>query len=392
MKDRIEAALWTFGIDGRIIGSERGPTVTRYRLDLSGRSRVAQVERLANDLALRLGAQSIRVIVEDGSLGLEIPNDERSAVSLADVRAAAPTASGLPMYLGKSATGEPMVEDLARAPHLLIAGTTGSGKSVCINAILASLLDHAPAALRLCLIDPKQVELAPYGGIPHLIAPVVVDMAEAAAAVAWAADEMERRYTLLADSGCRDLASYNARAEPLPRIVYIVDEMADLMMMYGASVEPPIVRIAQKARAVGIHLILSTQRPSADVITGLIKSNIPSRIAFRVNSGTDSRIILDTMGAEKLLGLGDMLSLNSRGHLTRGQGLLISDDEIAAIVRRAMAMPRAAALLSAADDEASEAAAISPEAREAIRGGCALMATLGGVAAVGAALSRLWIP
>ncbi|MGH7506287.1 MAG: DNA translocase FtsK, partial [Longimicrobiales bacterium] len=333
--------LRTFKVEGRIAGRTTGPVVTQFEVVPAPGVKVNKIASLDADLALALRAPSIRIVAPipgKGAVGVEVPNPEPEVVYLRKIleSAAFERARGqLPVALGKDLTGRPYVADLGRMPHLLIAGTTGSGKSICINTLITSLIyKHAPRTLRLLMIDPKMVELSMYGDLPHLRHPVVTDPQDAATVLKWAVLEMERRYALLSENGARSLAEFNRRAEdgvalrrsepvgpeddperwtytdgPLPFVVVVVDELADLMMTVQAEIEKPLAQLAQKARAIGIHLIVATQRPSVNVITGLIKANFPCRIAFRVSSKVDSRTILDQNGADALLGNGDMLVL-----------------------------------------------------------------------------------
>jgi S-DNA-T family DNA segregation ATPase FtsK/SpoIIIE len=308
--------------------------------------KVAKIAGLANDLALALAAPSVRIeapIPGTNYVGVEVPNQAANVVGLKELMESetfVEMKGRLRIALGEDVKGTPVVSDLARMPHLLIAGATGSGKSVCINSIIACLLlTHTPDSLRLLMVDPKMVELSVYNGIPHLLSPVVVEVDKAAQVLFWAVKEMERRYSLFNKANARDLTRYNTHLQksgekPLPTIVVVVDEMADLMMAAPEEVEKHICRLAQMARAVGIHLIIATQRPSVDVITGLIKANFPARIAFAVTSQTDSRVILDIPGAERLLGRGDMLFMApDASKLERIQGTYLSDDEINKLVR-----------------------------------------------------------
>ncbi|MGE3667977.1 MAG: DNA translocase FtsK, partial [Steroidobacteraceae bacterium] len=356
-----------------VVAVQPGPVVTRFELRPAPGVKVSQISSLAKDLARALSAISVRVVeVIPGKsvMGLEIPNEKRELVTLGEIiksKAYDELASPLALALGKDIGGQAVVADLARMPHLLIAGTTGSGKSVAINAMVLSLLYKSTAEhVRLVMIDPKMLELSVYEGIPHLLAPVVTDMKQAANALRWSVAEMERRYQLMAALGVRNIAGFNKRVKeatdagkpirdpvmtaraandptidqsqiqdlvPLPYIVVIIDELADLMLIVGKKVEELITRLAQKARASGIHLVLATQRPSVDVITGLIKANIPCRIAFQVSAKVDSRTILDQSGAESLLGHGDMLYLPSGTALpTRVHGAFVSDQEVQRVV------------------------------------------------------------
>jgi len=341
----LEETLRSFKIEAKVVEVSVGPTVTRYDLAPGSGVKVSSITNLSNDLALSLAAQGLRIeapVPGKSAIGIEIPNKESQGVFLRDIfedERFSNFQSKLAFAVGKDIAGSPVVTDIARMPHLLIAGATGSGKSVCINTLIASLLYKArPDEVKLLMIDPKVVELSVYNGIPHLLIPVVTDPKKASGALAWAVAEMETRYGMFAESGCRDLKGYNKYAEEqdtqtLPQIVIIIDELADLMMSCKGEVEESICRLAQKARACGIHLIVATQRPSVDVITGLIKANIPSRLAFAVSSGTDSRTVLDMYGAEKLLGRGDMLFLPmGQNKPLRVQGGFISDKEVENLV------------------------------------------------------------
>ncbi|MEG0449997.1 MAG: DNA translocase FtsK [Lysinibacillus sp.] len=340
-------ALSHFQVTAQMESIMQGPAVTQFEITVSQGTKVSKIRNLADDLKLALAAKDIRIqapIPGKSTIGIEIPNRVSRAVRLSEVtnsESFIESDSPLEAALGLDLTGKPVTIDLRKMPHGLIAGATGSGKSVCINSILVSLLyKAAPHELKLMLIDPKMVELAPFNHIPHLVSPVITDVKAATAALKWAVEEMERRYQLFAHAGARDITRYNAIAEKnnehslkLPYILIVNDELADLMMMSPADVEEAICRIAQKARACGIHLIVATQRPSVDVITGLIKSNIPTRIAFAVSSQIDSRTILDGQGAERLLGRGDMLYLgNGMSAPVRLQGTFVTDDEIEAII------------------------------------------------------------
>jgi S-DNA-T family DNA segregation ATPase FtsK/SpoIIIE len=354
----LEKTLQMYGIDGEVSGIEAGPTITLYSIDLAPGTKVSSINGVASDIARSLGAPNIRIVPNAAgrkTVGIEVPNPERESVCIKELMSSKKTEKmKLPMFLGKDASGEPMVEDLTKMPHMLVAGTTGSGKSVCINSIIAGwMYTKRPDELKLILVDPKMVELSQFSDIPHLACPVVTEMGRAAAILEWAVARMEERYQIFRSLGVRDLVGFNELTEDeiynildpqseeeraripikLPYIVFIIDELADLMMT-AKDVEQAIVRIAQKARAVGIHLILSTQRPEARVVTGLIKSNMPCRVAFKVNSGMDSRIVLDSKGAELLLGNGDMLYI-SPGSTTanRSQGTFVSPKEIRSIVK-----------------------------------------------------------
>jgi S-DNA-T family DNA segregation ATPase FtsK/SpoIIIE len=360
----IEKKLKDFGVEVRVVAASPGPVITRYEIEPATGVKGAQIVNLARDLARSLSLISIRVVeVIPGKnyMALELPNAKRQTIRLAEILGSQQyndASSQLTMGLGKDIVGFPVVADLARMPHCLVAGTTGSGKSVGINAMILSLLYKAEARdVRLILIDPKMLEMSVYEGIPHLLAPVVTDMKQAANALNWCVGEMERRYKLLSKMGVRNLAGYNKKIneanergekignpfsltpedpeplERLPFVVVVIDELADLMMVVGKKIEELIARLAQKARAAGIHLILATQRPSVDVITGLIKANIPTRLSFQVSSKIDSRTILDQMGAEALLGQGDMLYLTPGGGLpVRVHGAFVSDDEVHRVV------------------------------------------------------------
>ncbi len=345
--ERLIKALSYFHIEAEIVSIVQGPAVTQFEITVAHGTKVSKVRGLADDIKLALAARDIRIdapIPGKHSIGIEIPNRVSRAVRLSEVTNSEEfqeSESPLEAALGLDLTGTPVTIDLRKMPHGLIAGATGSGKSVCINSILVSLLYKAdPHELKLMLIDPKMVELAPFNHIPHLVSPVITDVKAATAALKWAVEEMERRYQLFMHAGVRDLTRFNQQAEKngqhghkLPYILIVIDELADLMMMSPADVEEAICRIAQKARACGIHLIVATQRPSVDVITGLIKSNIPTRIAFAVSSAVDSRTILDMQGAERLLGRGDMLYLgNGMPAPVRLQGTFVTDDEIEEII------------------------------------------------------------
>lgn len=341
---KLEETLEIFGIDAKVVNVSEGPTITRYELQPKMGVKVSKILNLTDDLALALAAVApIRIeapIPGTSLIGIEVPNVQTSLVAFKDVLADKhfeDPKKDIPIALGKDISGKAIIEDIARMPHLLVAGSTGSGKSVCINTLICSILyKFAPQDIKLIMIDPKMVELSVYNDIPHLLIPVVTDMKKAPYALSWAVNEMNKRYKLFTESRVRDLAGYNAKEEneeKLPRIVIIVDELADLMMVSPNEVEDSIIRLAQKARACGIHLVIATQRPSVDVITGLIKANIPSRIAFAVSSQVDSRTILDQVGAEKLIGKGDMLfSHPSIPKPQRIQGAFISDKEVNDIV------------------------------------------------------------
>ncbi len=360
----IERKLADFGVSAKVLAAYPGPVITRFEIEPAVGVKGAQIVNLIKDLARALSVVSIRLVETipgKSCMGLELPNPRRQMVKLVEILSSTTyndTHGALTLALGKDIAGKPVVVDLSRMPHLLVAGTTGSGKSVAVNAMILSLLYKAePRQVRLILIDPKMLELSMYEGIPHLLAPVVTDMKLAPTALNWCVGEMERRYKLMSQLSVRNLAGYNAKVvdgkktgkllhnpfsltpdapeplEEMPQIVVVVDELADLMMVTGKKIEELIARIAQKARAAGIHLILATQRPSVDVITGLIKANIPSRIAFQVASKIDSRTILDQMGAEALLGQGDMLYLApGTGYPVRVHGAFVSDSEVHRVV------------------------------------------------------------
>jgi S-DNA-T family DNA segregation ATPase FtsK/SpoIIIE len=363
----LEKKLLDFDIEAQVVAVHPGPVITRFEIDPAPGVKASQITNLARDLARALSVISLRVVENipgKSTVGIEIPNENRETVRLSDVlssQAYDEVHSPLVLALGKDIGGAPVIVDLAKMPHLLIAGTTGSGKSVCINALILSMVyKSTPEQVRLIMVDPKMLELASYEGIPHLLAPVVTDMKQAANALRWAIVEMERRYRLMAALGVRNISGYNNKVreadkagkpildpiykvqsdddqvpelKPLPYIVIFIDELADLMMVVGKKVEELIARLAQKARAAGVHLIVATQRPSVDVITGLIKANIPVRIAFQVSARVDSRTILDQMGAEQLLGQGDMLFLTpGSGVPLRVHGAFVSDNEVHRVV------------------------------------------------------------
>jgi len=362
----VEMKLQDFGIDVQVEAVHPGPVITRFELQPAAGTKVSQISNLAKDLARSLSAISVRIVeVIPGktTIGLEIPNEHRETVRLSEIissKAFADSKSPLTLALGKDISGVASVADLAKMPHLLVAGTTGAGKSVALNAMVLSLLyNSTPSEVRMIMIDPKMLELSIYDGIPHLLAPVVIDMKEAANALRWCVAEMDMRYRLMSNLKVRNITGYNKKVndaikakepikdpfhpkdselpaadlQPLPYIVVVVDELADMMMVVGKKVEELIARLAQKARASGIHLVLATQRPSVDVLTGLIKSNIPTRIAFQVSSRVDSRTILDQMGAEQLLGHGDMLYLPPGTAIpTRIHGAFVDDHEVNNVV------------------------------------------------------------
>ena len=343
---KLQKTLYSFGVQAKVENVSVGPAITRYELKPAEGVRVSKIANLADDIALNLAAETIRIeapIPGKQAVGIEVPNTEKETVHFRDVVESdefQDSKSKLSIALGKDVAGNMAIADIAKMPHALIAGATGSGKSVCINTIITSILYKAkPSEVKFVMVDPKVVELSVYNGIPHLLIPVVTDPKKAAGALAWAVQEMDNRYNVFAQKGVRDLKGYNALAEKeegmgkLPQIVIIIDELADLMMVAAKEVEDSICRLAQKARAAGMHLIIATQRPSVDVSTGIIKANIPSRIAFAVSSQVDSRTILDQVGAEKLLGKGDMLFYPSGAPKpTRVQGAFVSDDEVEKIV------------------------------------------------------------
>jgi S-DNA-T family DNA segregation ATPase FtsK/SpoIIIE len=366
----LEQALKEFDIDAHVTEIDTGPVITMYELALAPGIKVSTISGLSNDIQRALKAETVRIVAPipgKSTVGIEVPNAQKEKVRFKDLmQIAAPEVlakSDIPLFLGKDASGEPLITDLAKMPHALIAGTTGSGKSVCINTIIMSILyKQRPDAVKLVLFDPKVVEMAMYKDIPHLMCPVINDAAKATSVLEWACQKMDERYEFLAEAGVRNIKGYNSltqeelieRFQPgtpeeeakipkrLPYIVIIIDELADLMMTSGKEVESHIVRIAQKARAVGIHLILATQRPSANVVTGLIKSNMPTRIAFRVQSKMDSRIVLDQNGADLLLGHGDMLFLPpGASKPTRAQGTFIDDKEVRDSVKLVKSMAEA---------------------------------------------------
>jgi len=345
MARMLEKKLLDYRVKGQVVAVQPGPVVTQFELEPAPGTKVSRIIALQDDLARAMAAVSVRVagnIPGKSVIGIEIPNEHREIVRLHEVMASEAFTDSkhvLPLALGVDIAGHPVVADLAKMPHLLVAGTTGSGKSVSVNGMICSLLmTHTPADLRLILVDPKMLELSIYDDIPHLLVPVVTNPHKAAKALAWAVYEMERRYKLMSEARVRNIEGYNRsvsqqeEAERLPYIVIIIDELADLMMVAGKEVEQSICRLAQKARAAGLHLILATQRPSVDVITGLIKANLPSRIAFQVSSKIDSRTILDQMGAEQLLGQGDSLFLSGGRDLKRVHGAFVSDAEVVALV------------------------------------------------------------
>ena len=359
----LEQTFQDFGLNVRVVAIDTGPVITQFELELEAGLRLSKVSRLADDLAIALRVPSVRVVASipgKNTVGIEVPNERRVMVRLRElIESSSREVKGLrlPVFLGKDVSGRPQVIDLARMPHLLIAGRTGTGKSVCLNSLIVSLLmTRRSDEVKMLMIDPKMVELSPYCRIPHLMHPVITDMKKAEAVLAWAVDKMEERYDLLARCGVRHLDGFNrldreevldrlgldedddedevnALPQRMPYIVIVADEMADLMMSAGKDIEGHIIRLAQKSRAVGIHLVLATQKPTVDVITGLIKSNLPARVSFQVASRTDSRVVLDQIGADKLLGNGDMLYMApGTSTLHRAQGTFVSDEEVNAVI------------------------------------------------------------
>lgn len=357
----LEQTFQDFGLNVKVVEIDTGPVITQFELELEKGLRLSKVTALADDLAIALRVPSVRVVAPiagRNTVGVEVPNDVRVMVRLKELLQTCRQdfdGKGIPIFLGKDVSGKPLVVDMCKMPHLLIAGRTGTGKSVCLNTlILSMLLSRSPEQVKMLMIDPKMVELSPYSRIPHLMHPVITDMKKAEAVLGWAVDKMEERYDLLARVGVRHLDSYNQLGkekvlrkldidpdsdeadlipETMPYIVIIADEMADMMMTSGKDVEAHIIRLAQKSRAVGIHLVLATQKPTVDVITGLIKSNLPARISFQVASRVDSRVVLDEMGADKLLGNGDLLYMApGTSTLRRAQGTYVSDDEVNRVI------------------------------------------------------------
>ena len=357
----LEKTFKEFGFNVKVVDIETGPVIAQYEIELEAGLRLSKITSLSDDIAIALRVPSVRIVAPipgKNSVGIEVPNGEQQLVRMREVIEDSSDNAGkmaIPIYLGKDVSGNPIAVDLCKMPHLLIAGRTGSGKSVCLHTIVSSILmARRPDEVRLLMVDPKMVELSVYGKLPHLMHPVVTDMKKAEAILAWAVEKMEERYRLLAQTGVRHISSFNDLGEDkirerlgakiatmeevpthMPYIVIVADELADLMMTAGKDVEQHIIRLAQKSRAVGIHLVLATQKPTVDVITGLIKSNLPARLAFQVASRTDSRVVLDEMGAEKLLGNGDMLFLwPGTSTLVRGQGTFLSDEEIDRVVEQ----------------------------------------------------------
>jgi S-DNA-T family DNA segregation ATPase FtsK/SpoIIIE len=357
----LEKTFQEFGLNVHVVEIDTGPVITQFELELESGLRLSKVTALADDLAIALRVPAVRVVAPipgKNTVGVEVPNEKQVMVRLRELIETCPNVCEkmrIPIFLGKDVSGRPLAIDLTKMPHLLIAGRTGTGKSVCLNTLILSILmTRSPDQVKMLMIDPKMVELSPYKRIPHLMHPVITDMKKAEAVLAWAVDKMEERYDLLARCGVRHLDGYNKLGkdevlnridvdadseeagrilETMPYIVIIADEMADMMMTSGKDVEGHIIRLAQKSRAVGIHLVLATQKPTVDVITGLIKSNLPARISFQVASRTDSRVVLDEMGADRLLGNGDMLYLApGTSKLTRAQGAFVSSDEIDGVI------------------------------------------------------------
>ncbi len=375
--NQLEDTLRQHGVDARLTKIVPGPTVTRYEIELAPGVKVNRVSNLAHDIAYALATPDVRLLVPipgKSAIGVEVPNRRRRLVSLGDILRsdeAARATHPLTVGLGMDISGRPVMLNLAELPHVLIAGATGAGKSSCINSIVTSLLMRTtPDDVRLIMVDPKRVELGQYNGVPHLLTRVIVNPKKAADALKWAVAEMDRRYDLLADAGVRDIIGYREKLDAggldtdqfdrFPYIVVVVDELNDLMMVAGREVEEAIVRIAQMARAVGIHLVIATQRPSVDVITGVIKANIPSRLAFSVASQTDSRVIIDGAGAEKLVGMGDMLVVTAKEpRPQRIQGAWVREEEIQAVVAWVKAQREA----QYRDKEVLEAAAAAAAAK-----------------------------
>ncbi len=336
----LEATLAEFGVAVRVADIERGPVITRYELEPAPGVKVQQITTLTDDIALAMKAQTVRIVAPipgKNRVGIEVPNGSSSLVYLKDVLTKSEfrsAGSKITLALGKDIAGDPLIADLASMPHLLIAGTTGAGKTVCVNSIIMSMLfNAAPHEVKFLFVDPKMVELSIYSVLPHALCPAVTDPKKVSAALNWVVGEMENRYTLLAKEGVRNITGYHAKGKQMPYIVVVVDELADLMQVAAKTIEGAITRLAQLSRAVGIHLILATQRPSVDVITGVIKANFPARISFKVASKVDSRTVLDMNGADKLLGKGDMLFLKpGDAKPTRGQCCFVSDEEIQRVI------------------------------------------------------------
>jgi len=372
MAELLEAQLENFGVKGTVVATNPGPVITQFEIKLFKGQKASEVEKLSTDLAIALKAKSIRVLTPipgKGTIGIEIPNDKSQTVYIKDVMENTDVSDmTLPLILGKDVVGNNRAMDLAKAPHLLIAGQTGSGKSVGVNVFINSLLTYkTPDEVKLLLIDPKVVELTPYQNVPHVIGDVITDPKKAVDALKWAVDEMERRYKLMAEYCVRSIHNYNLKFPNIPYIVIVIDELADLMMTAGKEIEDHIVRIAQKARAVGIHMILTTQRPDVKVITGLIKSNLPARIGFNVASQTDAKIIMDSIGCEKLLGNGDMFLKTSEMNVPeRIHGAFISDDDTKAIVDACEEQAGEKLILNFTDDEEDVDVTAHPKFKEAL--------------------------
>ncbi|MFA5304534.1 MAG: DNA translocase FtsK [Candidatus Omnitrophota bacterium] len=332
----LEETLSDFGVEAKVVSVQKGPVVTMYELEPSPGVKITKISALSDDIALSMKSSSVRIVAPipgRGTVGVEVPNEKKHLVYLREIleeKIFSDSSSKLTLTIGKDVSGNPVIADLKEMPHLLIAGTTGSGKTVCVNTIITSILFKAkPDEVKFILVDPKMVELAPFAGIPHLLHPIIYESKKAFITLNWAVEEMERRYHLLASEGARNIDVYNKSGKKMPFIIIIVDELADLMVVAKESIEVSIQRLAQLSRAVGIHLILATQRPSVDVITGVIKANFPARISFKVSSKVDSRTVLDVMGADKLLGKGDLLFLKPGApKLIRAQGSLIDDEDI----------------------------------------------------------------
>jgi S-DNA-T family DNA segregation ATPase FtsK/SpoIIIE len=335
----LEDTLSDFGVEAKVVSVQKGPVVTMYELQPYPGTKIQKISALADDIALAMKSSQVRIVaplVGRGTVGIEVPNERKHFVYLREIleeKTFIDSPSKLTLIIGKDVSGNPVIADLKEMPHLLIAGTTGSGKTVCVNSLISSILFKArPDEVKFILIDPKMVELAHFYGIPHLLHPIISEAKKAFVCLSWAVEEMERRYRLLAEDGARNIDIYNKNGARLPYIVIVVDELADLMVVAKESIETAIQRLAQLSRAVGIHLILATQRPSVDVVTGVIKANFPARISFKVSSKVDSRTVLDVMGAEKLLGKGDLLFLKpGAAKLIRVQGSFIDDDDIGAL-------------------------------------------------------------
>ncbi|MBM7701175.1 DNA segregation ATPase FtsK/SpoIIIE-like protein, partial [Bacillus iocasae] len=392
-RELLDITLKNFNVRAKVVNVTQGPTVTRFEVQPEPGVKVNKITNLTDDIKLSLAARDIRIeapIPGKNTIGIEVPNRHSKPVLLREIlRSPAfnQSQSPLTVALGLDISGDPVVTDLNKMPHGLIAGATGSGKSVCINTVIVSLLyKAAPHEVKLMLIDPKMVELAPYNGIPHLVSPVITDAKAATAALKWAVEEMERRYELFAHTGVRDITKYNERVRAhneksgeLPYLVIIIDELADLMMVSPGEVEEAICRIAQKARACGIHLLLATQRPSVDVITGLIKANVPTRVAFSVSSQVDSRTIIDTGGAEKLLGRGDMLLLeNGSSKTVRVQGNFVSDEEIDNVVAHVKSQQKPTYLFSQEELLTKNQTSLSQEEDELFYEACEYVLEQGG--------------